>query len=135
MTQLPFAVQCQLCRHQTKDPSGRCHDHRNINGNAVRKLSFGAGLTPKNMVIQNGGNSADLYLAASSIQSDIESGSVYELDMTDGYGEEFDEIISISDAEKPNEGMLAFNTSRGATIYFSPEEFVDIRVKDSPALV
>jgi len=131
MSQMQFAVKCQLCRHMTKDASGRCPDHRNINGSAVRHLAFGGGLTPKSETPDDG----NLYILAGSIQEDISTGVVYELDITDGYGEEFDEISSITDAAKPNDGMLAFSTKGGTTIFFLPEEYVDVRLKQADALV
>ena len=101
-----------------------------MSGSSVRKLTFGGGLTPKSAESTDEGI---LYLDANRIQNDVRSGISYELDMSDGYGEFYEEIASITDAAKPNEGMLAFNTKQGATIYFLPGEFVDVRLKEEVA--
>jgi hypothetical protein len=124
-----------MCKNTTKDPSGLCQHHRNLSGSAVRKLTFGSGLTPKQETLKSAvvSNTEDqnLYLSAASIQNEIVKGIAYELDLTDGYGEEFDTLQSVEEAGKPNEGLLAFTTVGGVTMYFSPEEFVDVRLGDS----
>jgi hypothetical protein len=133
MAKMQFSVKCQVCNNTTTDPSSLCHLHRDLNASAVRTKAFGKGLVPKiqtdSKMVNN--DSLDLYLSASSIKEDIDNGATYELDITDGYGEEFEDIDSITEAGKPNEGLLAFNTKNGITIYFSPDEFVDVRAKES----
>ena len=125
MSQMKLAVKCQFCKNRTKDSSGRCHDHRNINSAAVQQMAFGTGLVPKTASMQSG---EGLYLLAKELQDDLRNGNVYELDITDGYGEEFDEIVAVSEAERPNDGMLAFSTKGGTTIFFLPNEYVDVRL-------
>lgn len=129
-----FAVKCQFCSRTTKDPSGRCHFHRSMSAADRQRATFG------NVVLNSApkpSHSANvvaapedtLFLPANEVALDVSDGVKYDLDISDGYGEAFDEIVQIEKAGKPNEGMLAFTTSKGVTIYFSPDESVDVRIK------
>lgn len=137
MTQeLPFSVKCEFCKNPTRDPSRRCHLHREISGSVVQRLTFGTTIAPKQAPSSAlGMNTADygdaIPLAASTIYEDFNNGVGFELDITDGYGEIFEKIDSITPATRPNEGLLAITTVSGVTIYYAPNEIVDVKVADS----
>lgn len=131
--ELPFAVKCEFCKNTTRDPSRRCHLHRDINASAVQRLTFGTTVAPKHVASSALGVNDSNYdeaipLAASVIQNDFQNGVEFELDITDGYGTAFEKIAAIEPAGRPNEGMLAMTTVSGITIYYAPEEIVDVKL-------
>jgi hypothetical protein len=131
--ELPFAVKCEYCKNTTRDPSRRCHLHRDINSSTVQRLTFGTVAAPKQTHSSAlGVNNADyddaIPLAASTVYDDFQNGVAFELDITDGYGTEFERIASVEPAGRPNEGMLAMTTTSGITIYYAPSEIVDVKV-------